>query len=70
MIYRYRADDGAIVELERSMLQPIPESILRDGKVYTRVFEAVSIVYKGTGFYTTDKSDSIDRWRREHLARD
>lgn len=70
MIYRYQAADGAGIELSRSMLQPIPESVVREGKTYLRVFEVPGIIYKSNGFYTTDSSSSIDRWRRENLQKD
>jgi predicted nucleic acid-binding Zn ribbon protein len=70
MIYRYQAPNGAIAEHTQSMVQPIPESILRDGIVHTRIFDIPGVIYKCMGFYSTDNASSIEQWRRENLAND
>lgn len=70
MIYQYQSDDGKTLEITQPINAPALPTVECAGTVYRRVFSALAIVYKTSGFYTTDNSGSIDKWRRENLAKD
>lgn len=71
MVYRYKNQDTAeVIEIEQSIHAPAQSHVVRNGAVFSRLFEIVGVVYKTGGFYCTDNADSITKWQREHLARD
>jgi predicted nucleic acid-binding Zn ribbon protein len=58
MIYQYECPgDNEIVEIERSINEPeIDYACGLCGAKMRRIYNATPTIFKGSGFYTTDKS--------------
>lgn len=42
--YEYQSDDGAILEIFKSIKEEIPQEIIEDGKLYKRVISLPTII--------------------------
>jgi predicted nucleic acid-binding Zn ribbon protein len=65
--FDYRCGDEIVERYYPIDVTP-PAEVEEEGKHYIRVFNAPATIYKGLGFTTTDKADSITKWQREHAS--
>ena len=70
--FDYIGETGFIIEVFIPITQdpPFTLDLTIPGETetaqFTRVFTAPAAIYKGEGFNTTDKADSILKWQREN----
>jgi putative FmdB family regulatory protein len=54
--YDFKCENCGIIEIIKSMLDPNPEECPDCGEPITRHFAPTKALYRGSGFFTTDKA--------------
>lgn len=56
MIYHFNCPNHGVIEIQQSLKEPLPTKCPECGAKLTRKYTVPNVVYRGSGFFSTDKA--------------